>query len=156
MVGFYKKESSWCCGVAAFDSTNVSGCCQLVIGSEHARGGTLGLLITDVPDLVRVAVVAPIGNLDHSSLAAFISIAQDPPNLCVSIIQFFCNTKLIGIQFVVQYRICPGVTFGVMTFLLRFRTSICWLIVMCQASYSYEQQRWILVWWSMQVYFWPQ
>ena len=54
-------------GVAAFGFATVSGCDQLVVGPTHARGGTLDLLITDVPDLVRVAVVAPIGNSDHSS-----------------------------------------------------------------------------------------
>ena len=32
----------------------------------------------------RVAVVAPIGNSDHSSLSAVISTAQAVPNLCVS------------------------------------------------------------------------
>ena len=40
--------------------------------------------MTDVPDLVRVSVVAPIGNLDHSSLSVVISMAQVVPNLCVS------------------------------------------------------------------------
>ena len=40
--------------------------------------------MTDVPDLVRVYVVAPIGNSDHSSLSAVISIVQAVPNLCVS------------------------------------------------------------------------
>ena len=40
--------------------------------------------MTDVPDLVRVAVVAPIGNSDHSSLSAVISMAQAVPNLSVS------------------------------------------------------------------------
>ena len=50
----------------------------------HARGGTLDLLMTDVPDLVRVAVVALIGNSDHCSLSAVISMAQAVPNLCVS------------------------------------------------------------------------
>ena len=40
--------------------------------------------MTDVPDLVRVANVAPIGNSDHSSLPAVISMAQAVPNLCVS------------------------------------------------------------------------
>ena len=49
-------------GVAAFDFATVSGCDQLVVGPTHARGGILDLLITDVPDLFRVAVVAPIGN----------------------------------------------------------------------------------------------
>ena len=71
-------------GVAAFDFATVSGCDQLVVGPTHTRGGTLDLLMTDVPDLVRVAVVAPIGNSDHSSLSAVISMAQAVPNLCVS------------------------------------------------------------------------
>ena len=63
-------------GVAAFDFATVSGCDQLVVGPTHARGRTLDLLMTDVPDSVRVAVVAPIGNTDHSSLSAVISMAQ--------------------------------------------------------------------------------
>ena len=56
-------------GVAAFDFATVSGCDQLVTGPTHARGGTLGLLMTDVPDLVQVSVVAPIGNSDGSLLS---------------------------------------------------------------------------------------
>ena len=69
-------------GVAAFHFATVSGCNQLVVGPTHARGGTLDLLMTDVPDLVRVSVVAPIGNSDHSSLSAVISMAHAVPNLC--------------------------------------------------------------------------
>ena len=38
----------------------------------------------DVPDLVWVAVVTPIGNSDHSSVSAIISMAQAVANLCVS------------------------------------------------------------------------
>ena len=71
-------------GVAAFDFATVSGCDQLVVGLTHARGGTLNILMTDVPDLVRVAVGKPIDNSDHSSLSAVISMAQAVPNLCVS------------------------------------------------------------------------
>ena len=71
-------------GVAAFDFSTVSGCDQLVGSPTHARGGTLDLLMTDVPDLVRFAVVAPIGNSDHSSLSAVISMAQAVQNFCVS------------------------------------------------------------------------
>ena len=56
----------------------------MVVGPTYARGGALDLLMTVVPDLVRVAVVAPIGNSDHSSLYAFISMAQAAPNLCDS------------------------------------------------------------------------
>ena len=70
-----------CHGVAAFDFATVSGYDQLAVGPTHARGGTLDLLMTDVPDVVRVAVVSLIGN---SSLSAVISMAQAVPNLCVS------------------------------------------------------------------------
>ena len=55
----------------------------VTIGRTHARGGTIDLLMTDIPDLVRVSVVAPIGNSDHSSLSAVISMAQAVPNLFV-------------------------------------------------------------------------
>ena len=94
-------------GVAAFDFTTVSGCDQLVVGPTHARGGTLDLM-TDVPDLVRVAVVAPIANLDHSSLSAVILMAQPVPKLCVSRKVFLkhqvnWNTVCGGIQ--LEY--CP-------------------------------------------------
>ena len=106
-------------GVAAFDFTTVSGCDQLVVGPTHACGGTLDLLMTDVPDLVQVAVVAPIGNSDHSSPSAVISMAQTVPNLCVGRMVFL-NIKSIGILCVVQYGNCRGVTFGFLTILLRF------------------------------------
>ena len=66
----------------AFDFATVSSCDQLVVGLTHARGGKLDLLMTDVPDLIQVAVVAPIGNSDLSSLSAVISMAQAVPNLC--------------------------------------------------------------------------
>ena len=57
-------------GVAVFDFATVSGCDQLVVGPTHASGAILDLLMNDVPDLIRVAVVAPIGNSYHSSLSA--------------------------------------------------------------------------------------
>ena len=106
-------------GVAAFDFVTVSGCDQLVVGPTHARGGILDLLMTDVPDLIQVAVVAPMFNSDHSSLSSVILTAQAVPNLCVSR-KVFLKTKLIGIQSVVQCGICPGVTFGLLTILWRF------------------------------------
>ena len=81
MVRFYDHDRH---GVTAFDFVTVSGCNQLVVGPTHACGGTLDLLMTDVPDLVWVAVVAPIGNSVQSSLSAIISMAQAVPNLCVS------------------------------------------------------------------------
>ena len=58
--GFRKKKKSGNShGVAACDFATVSGCDQLVVGPTHERGGILDVLMTDVPDLVRVAVVAP-------------------------------------------------------------------------------------------------
>ena len=42
------------------------------------------LLLTDVPNLERVAVVAPICNSDHSYLSAVIPMVQSVPNLVVS------------------------------------------------------------------------
>ena len=81
MVGFFPMNPH---GVAAFDFATVFGCDQLVVGPTHARGGTLDLLMTDVCDVVLVAVVAPMGNSDHSSLSAAISMALAVPNLCVS------------------------------------------------------------------------
>ena len=69
-------------GVAAFDFATVSGCDQLVVSPTHACGGTLDLLMTDLRDFVLVAVVAQIGNSDHFSLSAVISLAQAVPNLC--------------------------------------------------------------------------
>ena len=80
---WFGSTNTNCNGVAAFDFATVSGCDQLVVGPTHARGGTLDLLMTDVPDLVLVSVVAPKGNSDHSSLSAVISTAQAVPNLCV-------------------------------------------------------------------------
>ena len=70
-------------GVAAFDFSTVCGSDQFFVGATSERGGTLDLLLTDVPVLVGIAVAAPIGKSDQSSLSALISIAQAVPNLCV-------------------------------------------------------------------------
>ena len=51
-------------GVAARDSATVSGCDQFFVCPTHARFGTLNLLMTDVPDLVLISVVTPIGKSD--------------------------------------------------------------------------------------------
>ena len=47
-------------GVAAIDFVTFSRCGRLVVGSTNARGETLDLLMTDIPDLVQVAVVAQV------------------------------------------------------------------------------------------------
>ena len=71
-------------GLQLLTSQLVCGCNQFVVGPTHARGGTLDFIMTDVPYLVRIAVVAPIGNSDHSSLLVVILMAQAVPNLRVS------------------------------------------------------------------------
>ena len=71
-------------GVAPIDFATVSRCYQLVVGPTHGCGGTLDLLMTDVPDLVRVALVTTTCNSDHSSLSAVMSMALEVPTLGVS------------------------------------------------------------------------
>ena len=75
--------------------------------------------MNDVPDLVRVAVVAPIGNSDHSSLSVIISMAQAVPNLCVSR-KVFLKHQINWNTVCGAIRELPGVTFGILTILLRF------------------------------------
>ena len=69
-----------------------------MIGPTHARGRTLDLLMTVVPDLVRVAVVAPLGRSDHSTLSIAVSMAQAIPNLCVRRRVVLKHIVLIGLQ----------------------------------------------------------
>ena len=71
-------------GVAACDFVTVSDCDQLVVVSTIAHGGTLGLLVTDVPFLEQIAVLATIGNSDHTTLSVVITMEQAVPNLYVS------------------------------------------------------------------------
>ena len=93
---------------------------------------SLDLLMTDVLYLVWVAVVAPIGNSDHSFLLAVVRWLR-LFQTCVLVGNFSWNIKSIGTQSVLQYRICPGVTTNdLLTILLRFCTNIwpCWLDLM--------------------------
>ena len=136
VVGFYHHQPSWSC------SFWLRNCLQLrpvgcLVGPTHARGRTLDLRMTDVSDLVRVAVVAPIGNSDHFSLTAVISMAQAVQN-CVLVGKCSSNIKSTGKQYVVKYRISPSITFGLLRILLRFWTNSCncWLDVMFQPRSS--------------------
>ena len=70
--------------LAAFDFATVSGCDQFSVGRTHARCGTLDPLMNGVIDLVRVAVISPIGKSDHSSISAVISMTRAFKNLRVS------------------------------------------------------------------------
>ena len=70
-------------GTAALDFSTVSSCEQLVTGPTHQAGGTLSLVMTDVPDLVRVSVVAPLGRSDHSTLSLSVMTRQVVPESCI-------------------------------------------------------------------------
>ena len=71
-IHIYDHESSWFFFLIKwiylfiylfiFDFATVSVYDQLVVGPTHANGGTLDRLMTDVSDLLRVAVVSPLGN----------------------------------------------------------------------------------------------
>lgn len=67
-------------GRAAMDFENLSGCTQLVTGPTFRSGNCLDLLYTDIPDVVRVSVMAPIGFSDHSSIVAKINLNQRVPS----------------------------------------------------------------------------
>ena len=89
----------------------MSGCDQLVVGPTHIRGGTLDLLLTDVPDLVQVSVVAPKGQSDHSSLYVVVSTAQSVPNICISRCVFMkhqinWDAVRTAVQRLPRYHIC--------------------------------------------------
>ena len=62
---------------------------QLCLVTTFARGSHV--VQHGPPDLVRVAVLAPTGNSDHSSLLAVISMARAVPNLCVSMKVFLIH-----------------------------------------------------------------
>ena len=87
-------------GLAAFDIGTVYGCGQLVVSPTHGLGETFDR-ITDVSEIVRVAVVVPTSNSDHSPLSAVISMAQAVPKLYVTS-KVFLKHQVILIQFVVQ------------------------------------------------------
>ena len=46
-----------CYGVAALDFATVYVCDHLAVGPTNARDGTVDLLLSDVPDLVRVVII---------------------------------------------------------------------------------------------------
>lgn len=71
-------------GVAARDFGSLSDCTQMVTGSTHRLGGVLDLVFTDVPDLCKVSVAAPIGRSDHSHLCVDLEITSTLPGFDVA------------------------------------------------------------------------
>ena len=109
--------STNCHGVAACDFATVSGCDQLVVGPTHIRDGTLDLLLSDVPDLLLVAVVSSLGNSNHSSRSAVIMLTQADPNLCVSRKKFLKRQVNWNKVYVAEW-IFIGNTSGFLTILM--------------------------------------
>ena len=54
-----------------------SGCEHMVTEPAYIDGAVLDLLVTDVPDLVRVRAGSPVGTSDHSDL--FIDVVLEQP-----------------------------------------------------------------------------
>lgn len=71
-------------GRAALDFATLSGCEQIVLGPTHRSGNRLDLVLTDVPGVVDVEVIPPIGTSDHSSLSITLQREFIIPNIYFS------------------------------------------------------------------------
>ena len=116
VAGFYDHKPSWSCILWLRNGLRLrSDGCRPISCTWWTDP-----LMTYIPEVVRVAVASPIGNSDHSSLPVVISMAQAVPNFYVSRKFLLKHQVNWNIQSVVQYRTCPGVTFGLQTILLWF------------------------------------
>ena len=70
-------------GRAALHFSEAAGCEQLVNEPTHVHGNRLDLLLTDVPGLVSVEVLGPIGTSDHSALSVKLQLSQSFPEFTV-------------------------------------------------------------------------
>ena len=59
------------------------GCRQLVDGPTHKAGNRLDLVLPDVPGVVDVRLVAPIGKSDHSAIRVDLTVEQQVPEFSV-------------------------------------------------------------------------
>ncbi len=66
-------------GRTAPDFANVSGCSQLVAGPTHLVGNSLDLVLTDVPEIVMVTDMAPLGTSDHSAISIQLNLRKNSP-----------------------------------------------------------------------------
>ena len=71
-------------GHAARQFCEAAGCHQLVQEPTHILGNPLDLLLTDVPGLVSVEVLGPLGTSDHSVLSVKVRLSQSFPELTVN------------------------------------------------------------------------
>ena len=107
-------------------------------------------IYTDIYTYICIHIYACVTNTIHCGVRHTVL------KLCVSR-KVSSNIKSTGIQFVVQYTICPGITFGLLTILLRFWMNICscWLDVMFQPRSSVWVTR-MRLGLMINACFWPQ
>ena len=70
-------------GRMARDFSSLSDCRQLVVGPTHRDGGTLDLVLTDVPDLCKVSLGCHVGRSDHAHLSIELLVSMRVPGFCV-------------------------------------------------------------------------
>ena len=73
-----------CHGHAALNFANLSGCEQLVHQPTHVSGNCLDLLLTDVPSVVDVRALAPVGGSDHSALSIKVQTGFSVPDINIT------------------------------------------------------------------------
>ena len=112
-------------GVAAFDFATVSGCDQLVVGpTHHVVEHLTSWWLMSLPEYGlllyhrQVSQITPLCRQSFRWLRRF--------QTCMWVEKLPWNIKsIIVIMSVLQYGICPGVTFDLMIILLRFLMNIC-------------------------------
>ena len=67
-------------GAAAYDFAGAAGCEQLVDVPTHRAGNCLDLVLTNVPALVNIDVLCPVGTSDHSCLSLTLKLSQSVPS----------------------------------------------------------------------------
>ena len=70
-------------GQNARDFCNLAGAEQLVEGPTHMAGNRLDLVMTNVPDVVKIWVGSPIGSSDHSYVACRLLVEQSVQEHCI-------------------------------------------------------------------------
>ena len=151
--GFYDHEPSWSCILWLRNCLRLRsvGCRPMLFTWWNTY-----LRMTDDPDLVWIAVVAPITQIYPLCRKSFRRLRWLQTFAWVG--KFSWNIKWTGIKSVVQYGICPDITFGLLTILLGFWLNICscWLDVMYQPRSSLGVTRINLGLMMMPTCFWPQ
>ena len=80
-------------GRAVRDFVSLSACEQTVTKNTHIDGGVLGLVLTDIPDVIGVRVGSPIGSSNHITVFIDVILEQHIPHL-VSRQEAFLNNSV--------------------------------------------------------------